>query len=551
MVQLRDDKQEEYVLALPIDIRPPLLLPAYRIPYTSIAWSVLLHGVLWLLFTSTRIGGRLIPQIDLDHEKVTFYRLSEGFPDIAPLLKGPKSPEEKLGNRPQPSFVPESRSQAEIAINSKQPKAAPQLLEQPDFPRMTSLPKLELPNILMTQSETKVGEEPVSVTERVNRDLSQELRLRTAEISQASQPKLKVADPLPVPQSSTVGDLHLRSSSLTFVGKADLQLPTPVEPSTVSTQVSQLESRMKSFGPKASVLVAPPVDDPKVDGQVEQLPPSTAGNTLIYSSDPTLPKVLSLPKTNASGNINASPQGGTGSGAGTGTPDFGNASIAIPGVSIKNQVPVILSGNAGVAVQGPKLPEPPQIPAKPERREIAIPTAPAPPLHGTLKFPPLDETGRTTPATSPLEEVERQGKEIYTTSINAPNFTSKRGSWIFRFAEVTDSSSVQSDSQSQTTSSATEGITAPVATFKVDPRYPPELIREKVEGVVVLYAILRKDGTVDPQSVRLIRKLDLRLELSAKEALIAWKFKPSRKHGQPVDIQAEITIPFYFRKDPL
>jgi len=68
---------------------------------------------------------------------------------------------------------------------------------------------------------------------------------------------------------------------------------------------------------------------------------------------------------------------------------------------------------------------------------------------------------------------------------------------------------------------------------------------------VVLYAILRKDGTVDPQSVRLIRKLDSRLELSAKEALIAWKFKPSRKHGQPVDIQAEITIPFYFRKDPL
>ena len=95
------------------------------------------------------------------------------------------------------------------------------------------------------------------------------------------------------------------------------------------------------------------------------------------------------------------------------------------------------------------------------------------------------------------------------------------------------------------------GLTAPVATVKVDPRYPPEVIREKVEGVVVLYAVLRKDGTVDPESVRLIRKLDSRLELNAKEALIAWKFKPSQKNGQPVDIQAEITIPFYFRKDPL
>jgi TonB family protein len=551
MVRLLDDKREEDVLALSVDIRPPLLLPAYRIPYTSIAWSVLLHGALWLILTSARIGGRLIPPIDPDHEKVTLYRLSEGFPDIAPLLKGPASPEEKLGNRPEPSFVPESGSQAEIAINSRQPNSPPQLLEQPDFPKMTSLPKLELPNILMTQSETKVGDEPVSVTEKVNRDLSQELRVRTAEIVQASQPELKVSDPLPVPQSPTVADLHLKSPSFNFVGKADLQLPTPVEPSTASTQVSQLESRMKSFGPNASVLVAPPVDDPKVDGHVEQLLPSTAGDTLIYSADPSLPKVISLPKTNASGNINASPQGGAGSGAGTGTPDFGNASIAIPGVSIKNHAPVILSGNPGVAVQGPKLLQPSQIPDRPERHEIAIPKAPAPPLHGTLKIAPLDETARTAPPASPLEEVERQGKEIYTTSINAPNFTSKRGSWIFRFAELTDSSSIQSDSQSQTTSSATEAITAPIATFKVDPRYPPELIREKVEGVVVLYAILRKDGTVDPQTVRLIRKLDSRLEVSAKEALISWKFKPSCKHGQPVDIQAEITIPFYFRKDPL
>ena len=87
-------------------------------------------------------------------------------------------------------------------------------------------------------------------------------------------------------------------------------------------------------------------------------------------------------------------------------------------------------------------------------------------------------------------------------------------------------------------------LTAPSATVKVDPKYPPEVIREKVEGHVILYAVLRKDGIIDPATVRIIQKLDPRLDVSARDALIGWKFKPSLKSGQPVEIQAEITIPF-------
>ena len=94
-------------------------------------------------------------------------------------------------------------------------------------------------------------------------------------------------------------------------------------------------------------------------------------------------------------------------------------------------------------------------------------------------------------------------------------------------------------------------LTAPSATVKVDPKYPPEAIRDKVEGVVILFAILKKEGTIDPGSVRVIRKLDPRLDIGARDALIRWKFKPSLKDGVPVDIQTEVSIPFYFRRDQL
>jgi TonB family protein len=409
-----------------------------------------------------------------------------------------------------------------------------------------------LPNILLTHPKTEAGEEPVSVSEKVDRDIGQELNQRTAQMTQLVRPELKVSDPLPMPQSPSLEDLRLRSQSADFIRTADLNLTPPIEPSTVTPQVSQLEGRMKSFGSGVSLLVAPPVDDPKVNGQVGQLPAPTKANALIYSSDPTLPKgELKVPKASVSGSINASPQGGTGKGAGTGNPEFGNASIAIPGVSIKNRVPLIPSGSGVAVIQAPKPPPPLEVPKNQERPALTTPKQLGLPLHKALKIPSIDGGNQGLPTESPLEEIERQGREVYTTSINAPNFTSKHGSWIFRFAELAEPPSIASEPKSRENSPTAKPLSAPIATVKVDPRYPPEVLREKVEGVVVLYAVLRKDGTVDPQSVRLVRKLDSRLELSAKEALIAWKFKPSQKNGQPVDIQAEITIPFYFRKDPL
>jgi TonB family protein len=88
-------------------------------------------------------------------------------------------------------------------------------------------------------------------------------------------------------------------------------------------------------------------------------------------------------------------------------------------------------------------------------------------------------------------------------------------------------------------------LAGPVPLRKVDPKYPPELRTAHVEGEVILYAIIRKDGTVD--SVQLVHSVDSQLDANAMEALAQWKFQPAEKRGEPVDLEAVVHIPFRSR----
>ena len=48
---------------------------------------------------------------------------------------------------------------------------------------------------------------------------------------------------------------------------------------------------------------------------------------------------------------------------------------------------------------------------------------------------------------------------------------------------------------------------------------------------MILYAIIRKDGSVD--SIQLVHSVDPHLDANAMEALAQWKFRPGEKHGEP------------------
>ena len=66
-------------------------------------------------------------------------------------------------------------------------------------------------------------------------------------------------------------------------------------------------------------------------------------------------------------------------------------------------------------------------------------------------------------------------------------------------------------------------------------------------GEVVLYAVIRGDGSVD--SIQLVRGIDDELDANAMKALSQWKFRPATRQGEPVDLEAIVHIPFHAPDD--
>jgi TonB family protein len=130
-------------------------------------------------------------------------------------------------------------------------------------------------------------------------------------------------------------------------------------------------------------------------------------------------------------------------------------------------------------------------------------------------------------------------KKIYKMLVNMPNLNSATGSWILNFSELR----VNSEGPQTTPSD----ISAPVPLRKVDPKYPPSLMSERVEGEVVLYAVIRRDGTVD--SIQLVHGIDEQLDENAMQALSQWKFQPAARQGTTVELEAIVHIPFRLRSD--
>jgi TonB family protein len=131
-------------------------------------------------------------------------------------------------------------------------------------------------------------------------------------------------------------------------------------------------------------------------------------------------------------------------------------------------------------------------------------------------------------------------KRVYTLAVNTANLNSASGSWILNFSEL----GPDQDGPRITSSSELTGL---ALVRKVDPKYPPELIEQNVQGEVVLYAVIRSDGSVD--SIQLVRGIDRQLDANAKNALGQWKFRPALKSGIPVDLEAIVHIPFKIRDD--
>jgi TonB family protein len=87
------------------------------------------------------------------------------------------------------------------------------------------------------------------------------------------------------------------------------------------------------------------------------------------------------------------------------------------------------------------------------------------------------------------------------------------------------------------------GVKAPVAIYQPLPAYTEEARKARAEGVVLIQAVIRRDGSVD--SFKVIRGLGYGLDESAINTIATkWRFKPGTLNGSPVDVQANIEVSF-------
>jgi periplasmic protein TonB len=90
------------------------------------------------------------------------------------------------------------------------------------------------------------------------------------------------------------------------------------------------------------------------------------------------------------------------------------------------------------------------------------------------------------------------------------------------------------------------GVSPPSLITQVKPSYTAEALRRRIEGTVVLEAVVTRDGI--PVAIHVMRSLDPGgLDEEAIVAARRWRFAPGRIGGTPVDVLVTILIDFSVR----
>lgn len=85
-------------------------------------------------------------------------------------------------------------------------------------------------------------------------------------------------------------------------------------------------------------------------------------------------------------------------------------------------------------------------------------------------------------------------------------------------------------------------VSAPVAIYKVDPPYTEEARKARVQGIVILEAVVDVEGNVT--DIEVLKPLQYGLDETAVEALRQWKYKPGKRDGQPVPVLMTVSVSF-------
>ena len=86
------------------------------------------------------------------------------------------------------------------------------------------------------------------------------------------------------------------------------------------------------------------------------------------------------------------------------------------------------------------------------------------------------------------------------------------------------------------------GVFPPQPVFTPAPEFPDRASREHFDGIVVLAAVVNKEGRVE--NIRLLRPVGMGLEEAAVAVVQTWRFKPTTRDGEPVAVEMNLEVAF-------
>ncbi len=471
------------------------------------------------------------------------YQLSEYLPEVAPHNARPQPPRRLRAQKADPEHAVQ-----EIVVTNENHISTRQTIVQPS-PRLLRQ-DVPLPNLIVS---TQVPGAPLAMNHPL-----QVLPVNVPEIAAPPQPLTQSrlqplvfppAQPVVAPPSAPTATSRRTMQAIPLEGPVVVapapetasrnphNLEIPVQSPEVAAPSSGIAANHAPAAPQiplSAPQVAPPASEAAAARNLSNLglpspehttapppqPISTGGSSrekeigqlLVLNAQPIAPTgPITVPEGNRPGEFAASPEGHSGA-------------TARPEIKAGNSAPAANAPSTGAGPSDIYVSAPPaKITAN------AVVAAPARPLAP-------DKTD--SPARDRIDTQVFGTRKHYSMRLSMPNLSSSVGSWTVRFAELNPNPA----------NHAEVDLSAPEAITKVDPAYPQDLIQDRVEGVVVLRAIIRSDGSVD--EVRILEGVDERLNENARKALQQWRFRPGTKDGVPVDIEAVVRVPFKVQRNP-
>jgi TonB family protein len=485
-----------------------------------LAISLVIHGAAFAALLSTPEIKLPEPSksawkqaIEGKEDKLVWFRFNKELPDVTP-------PKTKAERRPLRAQV---KARQEIVASRKDAPKQKQLVWT-DAPALPDTPPLELPNVLAVRMPrmTRAFEAPPE---------SPAPEARKIEVpTDAPQLTPQPVDPVKLAEAPRIARPFVAPPTRVPVKIAEVA-PVPEAP--------QFEARVDApaldytFKPPTRPFTAPPAKMPGTAAHPANpdAPPSVvAGDALTTPSDLLAAnsrdlnlavvglnpanKPAALPTNSSPGQFSAGPKirlegaDSAGEGKGVNVPDLfvRGAKDARPDLIAQAYAAPTASSTLHAAARfgGPRIGDPPEAP--PEKQSGAVKVSSAP----DRRF---------------------DGRDVYMMAIQMPNLTSYSGSWLMWYADRT------------AREVGLAPVAPPVAHRKVDPKYIASAAADHVEGKIQLACVIGRDGHVS--TVELVRGLDARLDRSAEEALAKWEFTPATRHGEPIEVDVLVEIPFH------